>query len=525
MGNEEQVEYVDITPHKSIMPKIGRAGYSIAQAIAELIDNSLDARIENSKLLIDISIKKDLISIKDKGTGMDKHELTRAFSLAHSNKQDKLGEFGLGLKTSCQSLGKEFSILTTKQGDNNYYQLDYDEDEWLKNEEKSWSRYPIKILKKENKEEHGTTITIKKLIVRSDYAIDQVKKDIGNRFSPFIKKEEVEIKVNNSTTKPFTPELLDGTKKSFEIIVDGKKIYGWSALMKEGSQKGFYGFNVFRKGRMITCYDKIGIPEHATVARIMGEINLDHVPVTHSKREFIKESKEYVLASEALALHFKEIVREARKKAKDDKVTDHVKQEVDNWQDRIAEAMKTEELENLLPNQSMKKPSKDGKKKEEIDIEKRDKWKLNTPPIKISEEEKVERERKPKKIRKKRHYIDIRGKRFDFKVEYAHLGRNNSWKKWSVSESEGIEIVINTDFPAWLSTKDTPFYVVMLIGEALSEIMCKESGEYTPGKIQELKEEILRKASELKNEFEEEVENKRDEYRELTSPLVKVENK
>jgi len=94
--------------------------------------------------------------------------------------------------------------------------------------------------------------------------------------------------------------------------VQGNKIYGWYGLMKEGSQKGYYGFNVFRRGRMITSYDKIGIPEHATVARITGEIHMDHVPVTHNKREFIKDSKEYILAEEVLSKQFKNIVKKMK---------------------------------------------------------------------------------------------------------------------------------------------------------------------------------------------------------------------
>ncbi len=517
MTAEIEVEYVDITPHKSIMPKIGRAGYSVAQAVAELIDNAIDANSEGNKLSIEILIKKDIIEIKDDAVGMNKMELTKAFSLAHSNKKDKLGEFGLGLKTSCQSLGSEFSILTTKKGEKNYYLIDYDEEDWLKNESHSWSNYPIKILPKKDKDEHGTTITIKKLKVKIENVVEKVKKDIGTRFAPFLKRKEVEIKLNNSLTKSFMPELIDGTKKEFEISVKGNKIYGWYGLMKESSQKGFYGFNIFRRGRMITCYDKIGIGEHATVARITGEINLNHVPVTHNKREFINDSEEYIDAEEVLSKEFKEIVKEARKKAKDDKVTSNVKQEVDIWKNKMIEALKDKEL---FPEQNLKKPTSQGKNKEERDIEKRDKWKLNMPPIKISEDIKSEaKERKPRKFHKRPHVINIMGKKFNFNVDFAHLEVNGPLKRWAVSKEEGIEIIINTDFPAWLSTKDTPFYAVMLIGEALAEIISKEANEYFPEKIQEIKEEILRKASELKNEFEEEVEEKKEEYRETTSFL------
>ena len=62
------------------------------------------------------------------------------------------------------------------------------------------------------------------------------------------------------------------------------------------------------------------------------------------------------------------------------------------------------------------------------------------------------------------------------------------------------------------------------VAEALAEIICKESNEWNPEKISETKEEILRKSSELKNEFEEEVEQKKDEYGEGTS-FLKTEEK
>jgi len=522
MAEEFETQFVDITPHKSILPKMGQAGYSVAQAIAELVDNSVDAKVEE-KLNIDIQIKNDSIQVKDNGSGMNKGELAKAFSLAHSNKKNKLGEFGLGLKTSCQSLGKQFYIKTSKMGVPNWFLIEYDEEDWLKNEDRSWQKYPIKILKKDNSEEHGTIINISKLKSKAEKAVDLVKKDVGNRFAPFIHREEAIIRVNGKETKPFVPDLLEGTKKNFEIAAEKDKIYGWYGLMKEGSQKGFYGFSIFRRGRMITCYDKIGIPEHATVARIIGEIHMDHVPVTHNKREFIKDSDEYLLAEEALAKELKEIVREARKKANDDKVTSNVKQEVDIWKDKLADALKSEALKDLVePNIDETEKNKKKDRKDEVEIEKRNKLDLSTLPENFDNDKKIEpRNRKPKKLHKKRHSIKIKGKRFDFEIEYFHLGSNSSWKSYSISEKSGVlEIVINVDFPAWITTKDTPFYVVMLVGEALAEIICKQSNEFTPSKIQEIKEEILRKASELKNDFEEEVENKKDEYREATSPII-----
>lgn len=37
---------VDITPDKSLIKKLGLVGYRTEQAVAELVDNSIDARVE-----------------------------------------------------------------------------------------------------------------------------------------------------------------------------------------------------------------------------------------------------------------------------------------------------------------------------------------------------------------------------------------------------------------------------------------------------------------------------------------------
>jgi len=98
-------ETIDITPDKSLMPKLANAGYSFVQAISELVDNSIDARPEGRTLLVKIELGRDHIQVLDDGIGMNQREAAACLKLAYSEKQGKLGEFGLGLKTACLSLG------------------------------------------------------------------------------------------------------------------------------------------------------------------------------------------------------------------------------------------------------------------------------------------------------------------------------------------------------------------------------------------------------------------------------------
>ena len=62
-------------------------------------------------------------------------------------------------------------------------------------------------------------------------------------------------------------------------------------------------------------------------------------------------------------------------------------------------------------------------------------------------------------------------------------------------------IYTNTDFPAYITTKDHIFYAVVHIAEAISEVMVKEVGEEISN-MQEIKETILRLASKLKTQID-----------------------
>ena len=86
-------EYVEIPPDKSLLPKLGLGGYSIPQAIAELIDNAIDAQMEGARLHVDVSFDSSKVVVMDDGAGMNAAGLRDAMRLAFSQKEGKLGEF------------------------------------------------------------------------------------------------------------------------------------------------------------------------------------------------------------------------------------------------------------------------------------------------------------------------------------------------------------------------------------------------------------------------------------------------
>lgn len=102
---------VELPPDASILDAVGR-GHTLASALADLIDNSVDAGA--SRVSIRFVTKRSTIRsirISDDGCGMNAQQLERAMALGrqHAYEGDSIGHFGVGLKGASFS---QASVLT-----------------------------------------------------------------------------------------------------------------------------------------------------------------------------------------------------------------------------------------------------------------------------------------------------------------------------------------------------------------------------------------------------------------------------
>ncbi len=289
----------DITPHPSLISKLGATGYRTYEALAELIDNSIDARLESEilKVVIKLDFNDGIITVTDNGKGMNFDTLRNAMILANENKGNKkrLGFYGLSLKTACSSLGEKFTIETSMSNEKKRYICSYDEKEWIKSDKEIWSKFPISS-EDSNNLEHGTTIKIERLKVKIYRSlITKLSRTLGNRYGPFLKSKQLELYINTIKCEEIKPELVDGTKKIFNLkLSSGTVVTGWGALLNV-RQGNDYGFSLFKNNRPIKMYDKslLGRMGHAQISRIIGELNLDTFPTVYNKTDFIRESNEF----------------------------------------------------------------------------------------------------------------------------------------------------------------------------------------------------------------------------------------
>lgn len=90
-------------------------GYSFEAAIADLVDNSIEAGATVVNITVDLDFdRQPLVQVADNGSGMDLPALENAmrYGAAQKPDQNRLGWFGLGLKTASTSFCRRLTVVT-----------------------------------------------------------------------------------------------------------------------------------------------------------------------------------------------------------------------------------------------------------------------------------------------------------------------------------------------------------------------------------------------------------------------------
>ena len=481
--NMDQKKKVDITPHVSLFPKLGYSGYRMVEAISEFIDNSIDAKIENEKVHVGIILSERSVSVADNASGMNLEELRKALKLAFTEgKKKRLGYFGLGLKTAATSLGKKFLIRTTRKNDDHWYVFEYDESRWAETDK--WES-EIGLEEKPSKQTHGTEITIERPTYKFyPNLVTNLKKQLGFRFASFIESGEVKITLNGMMVERSAIDLINNEKTPIEIeLRDGRKITGWYGFLTKREGQNF-GFNLYKNGRLITPFKKIGFESHPATALLYGELNLDFVPTTHNKREFIENSVEYREVSEAIEEYLKKekIIKRTRDLSKRKsivKIEDNIRRKLSVLEKKLKKEPLIEKISEITTS-------------EKIDSELKDEGKLRTIQIgqKFFSPDKM--------IEENKYEFRVENDNYVVRFGLLDLGAEEEWVKYKV-EGNNILILINTDFPLYFLVRNYSYYSLILIAEAISEFIVKKYA-LRREHILKIRNLILRKAGEAQIE-------------------------
>ncbi len=309
----KNIKVYDITPDTSLMNKISKQGYSINQAIQELVDNSIDAAKENEKVIVNIKYdgKRDECIIEDNCSGMSSEELGSAWTIAKSDKKEKMGLYGFGLKQASINLGDYIKIETSKKDSDAMSILEYDNEKWSKTN----NNWKIEVEETPTSTEiHGTRITIRKLNRSSFPKNSETRLSIrlGDNYESLINSGVLEIYLNKL---PCLPEGINSDIEFGEKLEEYEGIFGRRIKLdcKKFSIKGFVsvmitgdssktGFKTLRYKRIITKNDKFNkqiLTDHPSQVRIFGVLDLTPLEVNFNKTGWVK-NEDYIRFLDAL---------------------------------------------------------------------------------------------------------------------------------------------------------------------------------------------------------------------------------
>jgi hypothetical protein len=202
-------------------------GYSIETSIADIVDNSIDAKATLIKIDMVWENEKSYVRIQDNGFGMDEQTLVQAMKIGSSNPNDErrqgiLGRFGMGLKTASFSLGKRLTVLTKKENQSfiRCWDLDYiaQTNKWslLKGTINSNSAEILESLDTTS----GTVVLIEEL----DRLVD------GNYTTKKVQKFYNKIKMVEDHLAMVFHRFLEGPNKIL-IYLNGNQISPWDPFL------------------------------------------------------------------------------------------------------------------------------------------------------------------------------------------------------------------------------------------------------------------------------------------------------
>ena len=298
-----------------LMQSLRSVGYTMATALADIIDNSIAAEAR----IISITLRPaptSYVAIVDDGTGMDEPTLLASMRFGSRDPRDirqgmDLGRFGLGLKTASLSQCRRLTVVTTKDGHLSIARWDLNACErhgswWLERPtENEIPGEPLATLKAQG---HGTAVIWEDLDrmtnAGGEKAILEAADHLALTFHRFLSGEIVgsfSILLNERQLPAFDP-FLEGHARGQSLHIETISLDGHSIIVSpfvlpfpaklrpadmervggRESLRTSHGFYIYRGGRLVVpggWFRIVPADELIRLARIRVDIpvELDHL--------------------------------------------------------------------------------------------------------------------------------------------------------------------------------------------------------------------------------------------------------
>ena len=284
-------------------------GYDFNTALADIVDNSVDAGAAKIDIRINMDPDGDiLVTVADNGCGMDEQTLLDGMTYGAQGRVDpkRLGKFGLGLKTASTAFCRRLSVITRNSSKNSLIKATWDLDHVVSASEwelliDSPSDYEKGLLSEVADDSSGTIVMWDKVDrMLKNYsepngkyarkALDKVvavfrdhASMVYQRFLDVddIRTRNIEMTLNGQTVPPWDPfceneaeteivaeknleaELPDGSPVEFSIrafVLPRREHFSTSDAAKEARlTNNMQGIYIYRENRLIHPADWLGM--------------------------------------------------------------------------------------------------------------------------------------------------------------------------------------------------------------------------------------------------------------------------
>lgn len=283
---------------------------SATDAILELVDNAVDARIEGVPLRLDLGLRAGSLTLTAVGgAGMGPREIERDYlrwGASRKRAGDRIGRYGQGGKAAIGHLGERFSILASKPGDPKAH--GFEDDDY-----RDRTRLRTYELHERPKPVDADLGYVRLEVGRVDRKLDgrRLAGRLGEVYRPLLASGAVSMTVDRAPVRPVEWDVVE--RDDFTVRAGGRLVRGWIGLLPDPPSPGIDpGVRIYHLGRLIGAPAWFGHPGpavHPGLNRLVGEVELPHVPVTMNKSDVDRDAPAWLAVEARLHRQLAPLVR------------------------------------------------------------------------------------------------------------------------------------------------------------------------------------------------------------------------
>lgn len=283
---------------------------SAIDALLELVDNAVDSRVPERPLKVDLVVRPESIVLTAiGGAGMGPAELERDYlrwGASRKRAGDRIGRFGQGGKAAIGHLGNRFTVTASRAGDERAIMF---EDPVYRDR----AKLRVYELYDRAKPVNAGLGYVRIEIGDVDRKIDlrRLPARLAEVYRPLLEGGGLALTVNRAPVSTSPWALAE--RHELAVRAGGRIVRGWYGLLPDPPQPSVEpGVRIYHLGRLIGSpewFGHAGPALHPGMNRLVGEVELPHVPVTMNKSDVDRDSPAWIAVEARLHTLLLPIVR------------------------------------------------------------------------------------------------------------------------------------------------------------------------------------------------------------------------